>query len=174
MKRITALAALLSFICSLCAAETLSDAEPYSAAEFPSFAADVRRTEIITFGSLPFTTMAVTAGYQIFRYANSGFSSALFPNPFAKSSDAANLNTAEQLGILWTALGISCAIGLTDIIISIVKRNKKQNEARRITLPDNVEIGIEPPELPRIRTIEEIEAESPSLPDDHISEENKE
>lgn len=97
--------------------------EPYSEDEFPTWAHDIRRAEIITIGSLPFTTLASTLCYSLGRYAGYGFDFDYVPNPFAKSGVGA-LNQSEQIGVFATAGGLSIAIGITDLIIHIVRRRK--------------------------------------------------
>ena len=96
----------------------------------PSWVKDVRRAEIITFGSLPFTTLGVTLAYSLYRYAANDFKAAYIPNPFPLSSSEAKLNTSEQIGIISAAAVLSVAIGLTDFIVIKVKENRKKNAER--------------------------------------------
>ncbi|NLM01226.1 MAG: hypothetical protein GX220_07225 [Treponema sp.] len=113
---------------------------------------DLRRAEIVTLGSLPFTTLLATLGYQVYRYIDSGFNSKYFPNPLAKSSSDAQLNMDEQLGILIAASSLSLCVGVTDIIVNTVKRNKEIKRQRNLKLPDGMEISNEPRTLPKIKT----------------------
>jgi hypothetical protein len=94
--------------------------EPYTREEFPQWARDLRRTEIVTLGSLPFVTLSVTLGYGIIRWAGGG----AFPNPFAKSAD--NLTSDEQLEVLLISLGTSVALGLADLTINLIRRHNTQ------------------------------------------------
>lgn len=97
--------------------------EPYEKDEFPSWAYDIRRTEIITFGSLPFVTIGVTLIYGTTLYLQGDLKS--FPNPLDKSSDS--FTSEQQFKIFMTSLGVSCALGATDYIISMIQhRNKKK------------------------------------------------
>ena len=96
----------------------------------PSWVKDVRRAEIITFGSLPFTTLGVTLVYSLYRYAANDFKAAYIPNPFPLSSSEARLNTSEQIGIISAAAALSVAIGLTDFIVIKVNENRKKNAER--------------------------------------------
>jgi hypothetical protein len=98
--------------------------EPYTKDEFPQWARDLRRTEIITFGSLPFITLTATLGFGIARWANGG----TFPNPLDKS--ASGYTQDEQIQILLISVGTSVVLGLTDLTINLVKRHsakKRQN-----------------------------------------------
>lgn len=123
-----------SFTLSLGAAEPTVTIEPYTKDEFPGWLQDLRRAEIVSLGSLPFVTLGVTLGYSLYRYFSHDMNPDYFPNPFAKSSSAARLTTDEQLGILFTSLGVAAAVGITDFTISSIqrhKRNKAQEELNR-------------------------------------------
>lgn len=120
---------VLIFTCAVYC-EDVSPAD-YTKDEFPQWALDVRRTEIITLGSLPFVTLATTLGYSFYRYYDHDFEGAYAPNPFAKTSDSANLDTDEQKLVIGSAALISLGIGLTDLCYNLMKRRsdlKKQNE----------------------------------------------
>lgn len=97
----------------------------YDNSSMPQGLKDLRRFEIITFGSLPFVTLDTGIVYSGIRWANNGFDSAYSPNPFATST----YSTEEQMGILLTSIGISVGIALTDYIINLIKRsNRKKRE----------------------------------------------
>ena len=113
------------FFSSLYAAD--DTAEPYSKDEFPEICLNIRRAEILTLGSIPFTTLLSTIGYSFYRYYDHDFESGYFPNPLAKSSDAANLNDSEQKMIIAAASGLSLGIGLTDLIFNYYSKKQKQN-----------------------------------------------
>lgn len=118
----------------LVAAEPTVTIEPYTKDEFPGWLQDMRRAEIVSLGSLPFVTLGVTLGYSLYRYFSHDMNPDYFPNPFAKSSSAARLTTDEQLGILFTSLGVAAVVGITDFTISSIqrhKRNKAQEESNR-------------------------------------------
>ena len=77
---------------------------------------------------MPFVTLDVTLGYSIIDYANQkakGQQNVEFPNPF-KSSANGGYNDDEIKGIILTSLGISLAIGITDLVVRIIKRNRVQ------------------------------------------------
>ncbi|MCH5291399.1 MAG: hypothetical protein J1D88_06570 [Treponema sp.] len=101
------------------------EAEPYTKDEFPRWARDMRRTEIIIFGSMPFVTLGVTLAYGGYLYASGQTSS--FPNPLDKTSEG--FTTEQQFAILGIAGGISVALGLTDLLITLVRR---KNAAKRL------------------------------------------
>ena len=121
--KITAILLCFSFCVNCFGADTTP--APYSEGEFPQFLKDARRFEIITLGALPFVTIQTTLGYSTIKYVQNDFSSAYFPNPFAASSYSQD----EQIGLLFTSLGICVGIGLTDLIIQLVKRGKAKKRA---------------------------------------------
>lgn len=142
-RRTTALILLLVFMPAAFFAETPSiQIEPYHEGEFPDWLMDVRRAEIVTLGSLPFTTLSATLVYSVYRYADHGFSQDYFPNPLAKSSASANLTKDEQIGIICVAAGLSVAAGIADYIISAVRRSKDQKleEEREADVAQNITI----------------------------------
>lgn len=98
--------------------------EPYKKDEFPQGLKDLRRFEIVSLGSLPFVTINTSLVYSTIRYGKHGFSQEYAPNPFAVSTYTAE----EQREILLTSLGISIGIGLTDYIIQLIKRSKKNKQ----------------------------------------------
>ncbi len=114
-----------SLTLSLGAAEPTVTIEPYTKDEFPGWLQDMRRAEIVSLGSLPFVTLGVTLGYSLYRYFSHDMNPDYFPNPFAKSSSAARLTTDEQLGILFTSLGVAAVVGITDFTISSIQRHKR-------------------------------------------------
>ncbi|MBO5137257.1 MAG: hypothetical protein J6B81_01995 [Spirochaetaceae bacterium] len=116
----------------LVASEPTVELESYTQENIPSWAEDLRRAEIITFGSLPFVTLGVTMGYSFYRYFSNGMDSAYFPNPLAKTSEGANLSTDEQVGIILSSVVISSLIGITDFTINLVQRNKEKKKAAEL------------------------------------------
>lgn len=87
--------------------------------DVPIVLQDLRRFEIITLGSLPFVFLDSTLVYSGIRYFNNGMDKKYIP------SIAPELDKDEQTGVLLTSLGISLGIGITDLIVNIVKRSKK-------------------------------------------------
>ncbi|QNL97422.1 hypothetical protein [Treponema sp. Marseille-Q4132] len=161
VKRCAALL-LLCVIAFSCFAKEAKDTtpSPYTDDEFPQFMKDLRRAEIVSLGALPFVTLTSTIVYSSARYAQHGFDSEYFPNPFAKASASNGYSTAEQAGILLTSAGISVGIGLTDLLVSVIKRNAAKKKLERkekapiVVTPiaedkDAVRIDMPPRETPR-------------------------
>lgn len=102
------------------------DASPkaYEDDEFPQTLKDIRRFEIITLGALPFVTLDTTLAYSTYRYARNDFDDAYKPDIFSPSS----FSQEEQKGIILTSVGICAGIGLTDLIVQIIKRSVKKKK----------------------------------------------
>ena len=110
--------------------------------ELPSWVKDLRRAEIVTLGSLPFTTLGATLAYSLYRYGANDFKPAYIPNPFPLSSTEAKLSTDEQIGIIATAAGISLAVGITDFIVMQVKQSRKKKALEKIREEQGTVISI--------------------------------
>jgi len=128
MKNKKLILKILIFSLILLSAQTMwaenTSPEPYTENEFPQGLKDLRRFEIISLGSMPFVTFNTSLVYSGIRYARHDFNSAYAPNLFATSSYSAE----EQREIILTSLGISIGIGLTDYIIQLIKRSKKNRQ----------------------------------------------
>lgn len=114
--------------------------------EMPLWLQDFRRAEIVTLGSLPFTTMVVRMGYGVYNGCTTQDFSKM--NPLK----SANYTQEEITGILITSVSISLAVGLTDIIVNIIKRNKEKKIQDKYQLPDDLEIDINERVLPEIKS----------------------
>ncbi len=153
---------------------------PYEDDEFPQGLKDLRRFEIIAFGSMPFVTLDVNIAYAmgkpVFNCMQSGdWSNYTFTNPLTASAE---YSSDEIKGVIWTAVGISVGIALTDYIINLVKRNKLkkstyQNNTINIYNITNDEDAIklenpfefEPPELHETPEHMEHNSEENTAPD---------
>ncbi len=105
--------------------------EPYTENHTPDWAYDTQRFAIITFGSIPFTMLATTLTYSMYRYCANGFDSNYIPNPFPTSSEASKLTKNEQIGVLATGASLGLVIGITDLIVNKVKENKERKELQK-------------------------------------------
>ena len=111
---------------------TISDAVPYDTKMIPQWVKDVRRGEIITLGSWPFTTLLVSLSYSMGMFAIHDWDSSYFRNPFSSSGEG--YTYSEIKGILLTSAAISVGIGVTDLIVNIIKceRAKKKRNAEQL------------------------------------------
>ena len=130
MKKFISILLLISFSSLLFANST--SPEPYGEDEFPDWANYLRRYEVITLGSFPFTTMTVTTISTLYRYIDNDFDKNYIPNPLALTSSAANLDSDEQKLILLTAIGTSIVAGTVDLIIHVIKKEKAKKKNAQI------------------------------------------
>lgn len=144
----------LTFSCTsgILFAETSSTTpEPYKEDEFPQWAHDLRRTEIITFGSLPFVTLGVSIGYGAYGYFTGEFSS--FPNPLDKSTDS--FSSWQQFKIFATSLGISAGLGTLDLAITLIKRRKAKKK-QQLLEESSTRVNVRPLKEPLFTVVDEI------------------
>lgn len=106
---------------------TVSEAEPYKDDEFPAWAKDVRRFEIITVGSWPFTVLLTSIGYSAAN-AISHQDMNYFQNPFVKNDFSYSVE--QQNAVILTSVLLSVGIGLTDLICVLVKRGIDRKKAQ--------------------------------------------
>ena len=106
--------------------------EPYEKSEFPTWLLNLRRSEIITLGSVPFTTLAVSLTYSTFQYATGRTSS--FPSPFNKNQSYTQDDIKMIVGL---SLGISLVVGIVDFIITVVKQKNRQKTQQRMMMESN-------------------------------------
>ena len=132
-------------------ADNNSNATNENSDEIPQSLQDFRRFEVITLGSMPFVTLDVTLGYSIEQYMEelAKGNKPSFPNPFKTSSNGGYTDD-EIKGIIITSLCISLGIGLTDLIVRVIKRNKVQSSKNKSKLniitieddPDAIKIEV--------------------------------
>jgi hypothetical protein len=124
--------------CFQAAAQTSDDSSStttvFDTLNFPQWARDLRRWDIIAFGSFPFSMFFVTFLTDMIRWNNANnmdFSAEgrrYAPWPF-KSAGAVEMTNDEYARTILLAAGLSVAIAFVDLIIVRVRRN---NERRRI------------------------------------------
>lgn len=134
-KRFAAKILIFSFLFNLITPAFAADdksPKPYDNEELPQTLKDLRRFEIITLGALPFVTLDTTLVFSSVRYAQNDFDDAYKPDIFAKS----NFTEDEQKQIIATSIGICVGIGLTDLLVQIIKRSSKKRRERKIVYDD--------------------------------------
>ncbi|WP_059370336.1 hypothetical protein [Treponema endosymbiont of Eucomonympha sp.] len=124
----------LFFAARLCFPAETPVPEPYTKDSLPPLARTVRRSEIITLGSLPFTTMFATIGCSLYYYGR-------VQNPLTKDSSKA-FTWEQQKNILAVAAVASVAVGLTDLTVSLLQRSqaKRGKSAERAQQPSAITI----------------------------------
>ena len=134
MKR-TALFLILLVVSILHApAQTNTTTLPFIPQNAPQWVKDLRRWEIVTFGTFPFTMFTATFAMDMYRWSQANgmdFSDAgrrYAPWPL-KSAGAIAMENKEQELTITMAVGLSVAIAFTDLIIVQIKRYKARKRA---------------------------------------------
>lgn len=113
---------IFQFPHNLFAADSSSSSN-YDDINFPQWTKDLRRTEIITFGSLPFVTIWTTLGYSLYEYGE-------FRNPLSKDTDDFTEDDIKKI------IGISAlacvGLGLTDLTINLFQRSQKESRLQKL------------------------------------------
>jgi hypothetical protein len=119
-------------------AQSLSTTNPtettFNSSELPQWVKDLRRFDIITFGSFPFSMFFVTFATDMIRwndangldFSEQGRRYAPWP---LKSAGAVEMTSDEYTRTLLIAAGVSVVFAVIDLVIIIIKRT---DERRRI------------------------------------------
>jgi hypothetical protein len=100
---------------------------------FPLWTKDLRRGEIIAFGSFPFMYFFSNFGFDTYRWANNGNDMRYAPWPF-NSAGTVGKTTNEKIITLGIAAGGSILIALVDYGIMRYKRYRVEKEKRNIPI----------------------------------------
>lgn len=147
-RKIAALALFIAFALPLFAENETHVPVPYEKDEFPVWIKDLRRAEIITFGSLPFVTFSASIYYDIYRFYDHDQAAGYEPWPFKKSSTAVALSEDEQKRIILISACISVGVAIFDYTFRAIRReirSKKADKAHQLIIEP---IIIEPIESP--------------------------
>jgi len=109
---------------------------------FPRWAKDLRRGEIVAFGSFPFMYFFANFGYDTYRWSNSGNDMRYAPWPF-NSAGTVGKTTDEKIITLALAAGGSVLVALVDHGIMRYKRYRLERDRRN--LPDGSPVIIRRP-----------------------------
>jgi hypothetical protein len=109
---------------------------------FPQWARDLRRGEIVAFGSFPFAFFFTNFAYDMYRSATHGWDRRYAPWP-VKAAGAVELTKKEQMATLGIAAGGAVLIAVVDHLIVRYRRNKRESEIR--SLPAGTPIIIRRP-----------------------------
>jgi hypothetical protein len=117
-------------------AQTSTTAEPQPL-NLPQWAKDLRRAEIVAFGSFPFTVFFATTIMDTTRYVNHGNDNRYAPWPL-KGAGAVSM-TSDEVGLtILSAVGGSLLISLADYIIVRYKRYKVEQEQLKLPKGDPI------------------------------------
>jgi hypothetical protein len=118
--------------------------------DFPQWAKDLRRAEIVAFGTFPFAYFFSNFGYDLYRYKTNDWDIRYAPWPI-KGAGAVEQTHDEKLKVLAYAAGGAVLIAIVDFGIERFKRSRREN----VTLPEGTPIIIRKP------LVEENAEESP-------------
>ncbi len=94
--------------------------EEYDPEEFPMWAHDLRRYEVIAIGSYPITFFATSLVYDFSVYASNGFD---------PSYSMGSQRDSQDIGIIvGSAAAVSLIIATVDLIINVNKRKQLETE----------------------------------------------
>jgi hypothetical protein len=110
-----------------------------SSSEFPLWARNLRRGEIVAFGSFPFTVFVSTFAVDSVRYFQHGRNNDYLPWPF-KGPGAVEMSREERQKTLIIAAAASVAIAVIDFTIVQIKRNRERERIERRADGGTVEI----------------------------------
>lgn len=113
---------------------------PYTKNEFPSWALDIRRADIVAFGSLPFTVFFTTFAVDSYRFATHNWDRLYAPWPL-RAAGAIEMDENQRIASFSVALGLSVTIALVDYFIVRHKRAKYKEFTPPLPQP---EIIVEP------------------------------
>jgi hypothetical protein len=133
MKRIIAIGIILFFCCCL-TTYTQNEPVPYAPGEFPEWARNLRRAEIVAVGVFPIAFFVTNLSYGLIRFAINKFDTAYAPWFFAPP-DAPPLAGNEKTGLLLTSIGLSLSISLVDFLL----REKEPSEETENLISDDQE-----------------------------------
>jgi hypothetical protein len=156
---------LFLFLLSPVEAQTTWDSSDivFDTTDFPQWAKDLRRFDIVAFGSFPFSIMFMNFFYDAYRWNKyTGFDFSLegrqyAPWPF-KSAGAIEKTSTEFRNTILLAVGLSLTIALADFFIVKVRRDMQR---RNYIPPPSGTVVIErnPPEI--IDGYDEVPEEEP-------------
>ncbi len=124
MKKIIILMFLMIFLSSnIFSQESQKSTDtyiPYDPSEFPSWAHDLRRFEIVFFGTIPFSFLYASAGYSIYTYASHNWDPAFAPAILGNRTPPL-LTNSEKVQIIGISLGLSTVAALIDFFLGVIK-----------------------------------------------------
>jgi len=141
-KRAVALLMIFSMLATGLNAQTnanpAAEEEPeFSMKNFPQWVQDMRRWEIIAFGTFPFAMFFSTMGMDLYRWqmangmdmSNDGRRYAPWP---LKAAGAIAMTDDEQAATISIAIGLSATVAIIDHLIERAKRQKERRRAESL------------------------------------------
>ncbi|MBB6478986.1 hypothetical protein [Spirochaeta isovalerica] len=131
-SRIIAFVLLVSFTSMACFGQETDIPAPYRPDEFPQWTLDLRRAEIVTFGSFPLSFMVTALVYDLTYLAIDSYNYNNDSNLYDRASFASHRTQDDITRLLLISGGVSLTIGLADFIINKVKQKKAEREKQEL------------------------------------------
>jgi len=113
---------------------------PYQKDEFPTWLLDLRRADIVAFGSLPFMMFFTTFAVDSYRFYSNDWDRRYAPWPL-KAPGAIEMDENQRIASFTVAAGLSVLVAVADYFIVQHKRARQREAAPPVLKP---EIIIEP------------------------------
>ncbi|MDR3166382.1 MAG: hypothetical protein LBT93_00430 [Treponema sp.] len=104
----------------------------FDTSDFPGWAKDLRRAEIVAFGSFPFTLFFTTFAMDIYRTSSHNGDSRYYPWPLKPAGSVAMTKDELVLTMSIAAAG-SVVVSLVDYFIVKYKQHKRERELEKAT-----------------------------------------
>jgi len=136
MRRIKSFLFFLVLVCfvssvGLQAQTSTTTSTQFDTTDFPQWAKDLRRGEIVAFGSFPFAYLIANFAYDSYRLATNGWDMRYAPMPF-NAPGTVEKNQSEMFATIWLAAGTAVAIALVDYAIMRYNRSREEREIRNL------------------------------------------
>jgi hypothetical protein len=139
MKKITALLLLLTVFAFHAPAQTSGTSTPSTTDTdtfiIPQWLKDIRRWEIVVFGTFPFSMFTVTTITDLVRWNNANgmsFDDLRYAPWPLKAAGFIPMTNEEQIRTITYAVGVSAAVAFIDLIIVQVKRHQARKRAEAL------------------------------------------
>jgi hypothetical protein len=110
--------------------------------EFPQWTKDLRRAEIIAFGTFPFTMFTATFAMDTWRTSQHNWDTRYAPWPL-KTAGAIEMTRQEHELVMMSAAAASVFLALADLVIVKLKRHRVRQQVLQI--PEGTPIIIKRP-----------------------------
>lgn len=117
--------------------------DPYDREEFPLWARDLRRAEIVAFGLLPFTIFFATLAVDSYRYATHDWDELYAPWPL-KPAGAIEMSEQDKGLVLQAGIASAVLLSTLDYIIVRIKREGQRKKESRVPTGEVTVERIEP------------------------------
>ena len=114
----------------------------FDMSEFPLWARDLRRGEIIAFGAFPFAYFFTNFGYDSYRWSNNSWDNRYAPWPF-NTAGTIEKTHEDKIAVIGIAAGLAIVIALVDY--GIMRSRRARLERQRLEIPIEAPIIIRTP-----------------------------